>query len=97
MQTLENTWFIRPYLCSADIRIDIVHTALYNFTKTIFVQYSPDTLLDCHDRGGCMLIRDHKEQHTVAIDFREEVPSNASKNLSGRVSHKHQLSVLTLS
>ncbi|KAI0216784.1 Glutathione hydrolase 7 [Lamellibrachia satsuma] len=35
--------------------------------------------------GGCMLIRDHKEQHTVAIDFREEVPSNASRNLSGNL------------
>lgn len=34
--------------------------------------------------GGCMLIRDHKEQHTVAIDFREEV-SSAAPNNTGKV------------
>ena len=34
-----------------------------------------------------MLIRDHMDQQTEAIDFREEVSSAAAPNISGNVRH----------
>ena len=40
-----------------------------------------------------MLVRDHKKEHTVAIDFREEVPSAVLPNLTSGTVGNHTICI----